>query len=147
LYGVVRTNSSDVMVSLSASDLKVGKEWDLKGGRVTWGPERVGDMVLVVTDEKLLHGFAANGEEVWSKPAVMHGQPAGKPLVDGDALVFASIPGVVWRINRVSGEEIGKAELGEPLGTGPVAFRGRLLLCGLDGALHVIPMPSGGSGS
>jgi hypothetical protein len=151
LYGVVRASAGDTVVAISAGGLQVVKEFDLQGGRVTWGPESVGEVVLLVTDEKLLHGYGAAQAAVWPKPAVMHGQPAGRPLVlDGGDYVFASVSGTVWRISA-SGDESGKAELGEPLGAGPVAFGRRLLLCGNDGSLHVIPMPSAagetGSGS
>lgn len=149
LYSVVRTNGGDAVVAISVAELKVIKEWDLQGGRVTWGPEQVGNTVMIVTDEKELRCYGPNQTERWEKPAVMHGQPAGRPLIDGDDYVFASIPGTVWRIAGATGQESAKAEVGEPLGAGPVAFRGRLLLCGNDGSLHVIPMPMpvAGSGS
>jgi hypothetical protein len=106
----------------------------------------VGDFVLVVTDENKLRCFGPGQAERWSKPATMHGQPAGRPLVDGDDYVFASVDGSVWRITSAA-DAVKIAELDEPLGAGPVAFRTTLLLCGNDGTLHVIPMPTSGGGS
>jgi len=145
VYGVVRGDSGDVIVAISAAELKVVKQFDLKGARVTWGPERIGAAVLVATasgsETSELRVFEAGAKERWAKPALMHGTPAGLPLVSGDNLVFASVRGSVWTMAAASGQEIGVAEVGEPLGAGPVAFRDRLLLCGRDGTLHVIAMP------
>jgi hypothetical protein len=128
-------------VAISAADLKVTKEWDLKGGRVTWGPEAVNGCVMLVTDEKELHCYTADKQKRWEKPAVMHGQPAGRPFVDGEDFVFSAVSGTVWRIAGATGTEAGKVELNEPLGAGPVGYKGRLLLCGTDGSLHIIAMP------
>jgi hypothetical protein len=141
LYGFVRAGNGDVVVAISASELKLMKEWDLKGGRVTWGPEAVHGSVMFVTDEKELRCFTADQKELWEKPAVMHGQPSGRPLVDGDDFVFSSVSGAVWRVAGATGAETGKVELGEPLGAGPVAYKNKVLLCGNDGSLHVIAMP------
>jgi hypothetical protein len=71
----------------------------------------------------------------------MHGNPAGVPLVSGDHFIFAGVGGSVWSIVAATGEEAGRLDIGEPLGAGPVAYQQRLLLCGNDGTLHVIPSP------
>jgi hypothetical protein len=146
VYGVVRTaDKGDTVVGITAADLKVAKEFDLKGGRVTWGPVRVGDVVMVVTDAKELRLFDAALKERWEKPAVMHGNPAGPPLVADSNYIFASVQGSVWTLAASNGQEVGNTKLGEPLGAGPVAYFERLLLCGNDGTLHVILTASANS--
>lgn len=143
IYGAVRTpEKGDTLVAVNAKDLKLAKEFDLKGGRVTWGPTRVGDVVMIVTDGKELRIFDAAQKERWQKPAVMHGNPAGPPLISDANYIFASVQGEVWGVVAATGQEEGSTKLGEPLGAGPVAYQDRLLLCGNDGTLHVIQKPS-----
>jgi hypothetical protein len=142
VYGVTRTrDKGDALVAISAKDLAIAKQIEL-GGRVTWGPTRVSDVVMVVTDAKQLRVFDAAQQERWGRPAVMHGNPAGQPLVSADHYTFAGVGGVVWRIATATGDEAGRLDVGEPLGAGPVAYQERLLLCGNDGTLHVIPSPT-----
>ena len=142
VYGAVRTASTDMIVAIEADNLEVGQEWDLEG-RVTWGPERIGDNIFLVSNDRYLHCFQPGQKRRWSTPSRIHGRPVGPPLqIDGD-YVFASQNGMVWRISANSGEELSKVEVGEPLSLGPVAFRDQLLLGGKTGALRVISMPAG----
>ncbi len=142
VYAVVHTNAGDVLKAISTADLTAGDDIDLQGTRVTWGPHRVGDSVMVVTDNKELRCFQADGAARWEQPAVSHGKPAGLPLDVNGNYVFASQDGTVWVVSAATGEEVAKTDLGEPIGSGAVAFGTRLLLCGSDGALHVVPMPA-----
>ncbi len=140
IYGVVRKSGGDVIVALSATELKSVKEFALTG-RVTWGPVQVGNVVLCLSSAEGLLCFEAGGNQRWANSAGCGGQPAGVPLeVEGD-LVFSLREGSVTRIAGASGEQVAAATIGEPLGSGPVAFGKRLLLPGSDGALHVIPTP------
>ena len=102
---------------------------------------------MIVTDAKELRLFDAAQKERWEKPAVMHGNPAGTPLVADANYIFASVQGDVWSLVAATGQEVGSIHVGEPLGAGPVAYQERLLLCGNDGTLHVIPTPSANSTS
>lgn len=145
IYGVARTDKGDQVVAISGTDLKIAQQFELNGGRVTWGPERVGDFVMVGIDAKELRLFDANQKERWEKPAVMHGNPAGPPLVIGENYYFAAVQGAVWGLASATGHEIGSTDLGEPLGAGPIEYQKRLLLCGNDGTLHVIRVPTGTS--
>ena len=125
---------------ISTGDLTVGDDIDLQGARVTWGPHRVGDVVMVITDGKQLRCFQADRTERWEQPGVAYGTPASPPLeVDGD-FIFASQSGTLWRMSGATGEEVDKTELSEPVGSGPISYNGSLLLCGNDGTLHVLPM-------
>lgn len=143
LFVVAHTNASDIVMALNQADLKSAQQWDLKGGRVTWGPERIGDGVLVVVDGKLIHHFGPDGKSRWEQPAAAFGQPAGLPLKVGNDFVFASADGQVWRVQGQDGKAAGRSVIGEPLSRGPVAFGDQLILSGNDGVLLVAPVPSG----
>jgi len=141
IYGVVRNSGGDVIVALNAGDLKSAKEFALTG-RVVWGPVQIGNVVLCLSSMEGLLCFEAGANQRWASSAGCGGQPAGVPLeVDGD-FVFALREGSVVRIAGANGERVAETKIGEPLGSGPVAFGKRLLLPGSDGALHVTPMPS-----
>jgi len=142
VYGVVRNTGGDTIAALDAAELTIAQEFDLAGERVTWGPVRLGDAVFAVTDGTKLRCYDASRQARWETPGVAHGRPAGKPLLVGNDLVFASLDGWIWRVSAQTGQELAQDKLDEPLGAGPVAFGTRLLLCGNDGSLHVVPMPA-----
>jgi outer membrane protein assembly factor BamB len=137
VYGVVRGVNSDTVVSFAAEDLAVGKEWALEG-RVTWGPEALGEMVLVATDRDGLQCFETGQKLRWKTP-LNYGPLVGTPLVQDGDLILASLPGIVWRISGADGTETQKTDIGQPLGSGPVVFAGRLLLSAPDGTLLIVP--------
>lgn len=139
-FAVVHTGGGDVLKPISTSDLTVGDDIDLQGTRVTWGPYRVGDAVMIVTDHKQLRCFQADRTERWQQPGVAHGTPAGLPLDEAGDYIFAGRDGTLWRVSGATGEELAMVVLDEPLGASPVSFGSRLLLCGSDGTLHVVPM-------
>jgi outer membrane protein assembly factor BamB/TolA-binding protein len=143
VYGIARGSGTDVVLALEFDELKLAKEFDLQGSRVTWGPLTVGEAVLLVTDDRQLHAFGAEQKERWQNPATAYGKPAGLPLVNKEDYVFAALNGAIWSVSSSSGQALKKSELGEPLGSGPVAFGNRLLLCGNDGSVHVVAMPAG----
>ncbi|MCA9223003.1 MAG: PQQ-binding-like beta-propeller repeat protein [Planctomycetales bacterium] len=140
VYGVIRGGSGDIVATFKVPDLKPGKEWNLDG-RVTWGPQRVGDLVLLISDSEGLICFDGGDEKKWTQPFT-HDAIVGSPTVDGDTLLFASVSGEVWRVDAASGQELGATQLGEPLASGPALFNTRVLLSGSDGVLHVIPKPT-----
>jgi len=145
IYGVIRNTGGDVIVGLNAADLKVAKEFPLQG-RVVWGPVQVGDAVLCLSDSDGLLCFQSGAQQRWITSSGCGGNPAGRPLRTESDYLFALIDGAVVRISGASGQQVARSEIGEPLGSGPVAYGNRLLLCGNDGALHVIPMPMPASG-
>jgi len=144
VYGVIRGPNSDTVVSFAATDLGAGKEWPLEG-RVVWGPEFVGGLVLVTTDRQSLVAFEASQKQRWTSP-LSYGPLVGRPLPINGNLLLASLSGTVWMISAQDGTESGKFDVGEPLGAGPVAFAGgsRLLISAADGTVLVIgALPSG----
>jgi hypothetical protein len=141
VYGFISGATSDTIVSCSAADLAVGKEWSLEG-RVTWGPERIADVVLVATDRDGLLCFEAGQKQRWKTP-LEYGALVGRPVQDGEDWILRSLNGMVWRVSGQDGSEISKRDLGQPLGTGAITFAGRLMLAGADGTLLIIQTPPG----
>lgn len=138
VYGVIRGTNSDTVLAFDATDLSAGKEWPLEG-RVVWGPESVGGLVLVATDRQMLVAFEAEQKQRWRSP-LSYGPLVGRPLPDGDSLLLAALSGTVWRIAAGDGVESARFDVGEPLGAGPVSFAGgsRLLVSAADGTVLVI---------
>ncbi len=141
VYGVVRGPGGDTVLSFAASDLSVGREWPQEG-RIIWGPEQLGDVVLMESDQEGLLCFETGQKQRWTS-AMKYGALAGRPLQQGNDFILTSADGVVWLISGADGTESTKKELGEPLGGGAVEFDTWLLLPGSDGCLHVIPALSG----
>ena len=143
VYAVVRSNAGDIVVSLTASDLSLGKEWPLEG-RAAWGPQSVGDLVFVASDTASLLCFEAGAKQRWQSP-LPYGAMAGAPLPWEDDFVLIASRGVAYRIEGETGKELAKSEVGEPLGGGAIAFdggpllpRGSLLVPASGGAVHVL---------
>jgi hypothetical protein len=142
VYAVVQGSGSDTLVSFATADLSVGSERPLEG-RVVWGPEQVGDVVLLASDQDGLLCFESGQKQRWKVP-LNYGPPVARPLQRDAGFVLASLSGVVWYVSREDGSEIQKTDLGAPLGSGAVPFGDRnLLLSGSDGTLHVIPALTG----
>jgi len=141
VYGVVRGSGGDTVVSFAAADLSVGSEWALEG-RIVWGPEPMGDVVLMASDKEGVLCFETGQKQRWTSP-LTYGALAGRPLEQDSDFIFTSVGGVAWRVSSADGTELQKMELGEPLGGGAVPFGSRLLLSGSDGTLHVVSALSG----
>jgi outer membrane protein assembly factor BamB/TolA-binding protein len=110
------------------------------GGRCAWGPGRVGDSVLVSTDDGQLLCFDAKGARLW-RVALEYGPLAGPPLRVGSQLLLAARSGVIWRADAASGKELAKVDAGYPLATGPVLCGQKLLVGGHDGTLYEVRQP------
>jgi outer membrane protein assembly factor BamB len=120
------------------------------GSRCAWGPAKVGDCVLVSTDNDQLFCFDAKGNQLWQKK-LEYGPLAGDPLLLEKNMVLASRSGIVWKVDAATGKELGKVNAGCPLGTGPALFtRGGgsssaaptvLFVGGHDGTLYEVRQP------
>lgn len=139
-FAAVRSPQKDALVALELESLTVRERHELEGARVTWGPERVGDAVLVVVDDKHLYCF--DDAPRWESPGVAHGRPISSPLVIDDSFVFASAGGVIWQVSAATGEEIARREVSRSLQRGPLQFGEQLVLSASDGTVHLIPMPT-----
>ncbi len=136
VYGVVRRDSRDVVVSLALPALKPGQEFELQG-RVVWGPESVGGTVLLSTDVEGLICFEDGGKRRWAQ-TYGHGPIVGRPLPVGGDFILASQQGIVWRVDGLSGEELARWEVGEPLATGPIVLGDDLVVGGADGMVFAV---------
>lgn len=137
VYGVVREANADKIVAFAAADLATGKEWPVEG-RVTWGPEAVGDAVLAATDRDQLLCFQTGQQQRWATK-LPYGPLVGTPLPQDSDLILTALRGVVWRVAAADGRELRSGATGEPLGGSAVPFGTRLLVPATDGTLHVIP--------
>lgn len=138
VYGAVRGATNDTILSFNAADLAAGAAWPLEG-RVVWGPQSVGGLVLVATDRQKLLAFETGQKQRWTSP-LSYGPLVGRPLSADDNLILASLSGTVWRISAQDGTQSGQVDAGEHLAAGPVAFGGsRLLVGAADGAVLVLP--------
>jgi len=110
------------------------------GARSVWGPQRLGEHVLLATDDDQLYCLDGDQKTVWQVP-LPYGPLAGAPIeVDGHYLLAAE-SGVIWRAETATGNEVAKIETGYPLGTGPVKLGDGLLVGGHDGSLYMVRMP------
>jgi len=115
-------------------------------GRCVWGPRRVGDRVMLATDDNQLLCLDAAGKVAWQQP-LPYGPLAGMPLEIGDGYVLASTSGVVWIVNKADGEALRrndaprKVDVARPLGSGAVSLGNKLLVGGRDGCLYLIEQP------
>ncbi|MCO6455685.1 MAG: PQQ-binding-like beta-propeller repeat protein, partial [Pirellulaceae bacterium] len=139
ILGVTRRGGSDTVVAFAPNDLQIKQEFPLQG-RVTWGPQRVGDLVFMTNDVEGLLCFEAGPKIRW-KTALPHGALAGPPVAQGDKFLLASQSGMVWRVEAQTGAASGDPiDVGEPLGDAPVIFPNGLLLPGSDGAVHLVTL-------
>ncbi len=149
VFAVSRQADHDVVVTLQLPGLEDDHKWPLKG-RVVWGPQRVNDRVFVVSDQEGLICF--DSEWAWWRTSAVlrwqselsYGHLAGVPLEHAGSYWLASTSGIVWQVDRETGQEIKEPEpvrLQEPLWGNPVVYEKQLWLPGIDGALYVIPLP------
>jgi hypothetical protein len=141
IYGVAQDGGKNVLLALDPAKLEPAGQWDLEGGRITWGPRCVGDMVLVVINARRMYGFDAGREPLWSEAVDIPGQPLSDPLIRNGEFIFASADGTVWSVSEESGEVAKRLSVGEPLVTGPAAI-GKQLMVGGEGTLYIIPPPA-----
>ncbi len=131
-------DASDALLMLALSDLSPKPPRPL-AAHCVWGPQAVGDHVLLATDDGLL--WVIDGEGKIRTDTLSHGALAGTPAVVGDHLVLASATGVLWRIDPATGSQEGKIETATPLATGPRLVGDRLVVGGYDGILYQFEAP------
>src|SRR5262249_38777028 len=125
----------------------VGKEKSLPPGTrsLAWGDidhlQRFDENSAETASSRLLCVEDEHDHPSWSL-AWRHGPLAGDPLAtkEGGYLV-ASVSGVVARLSP-KGEELGRIDLRQPLGSGPILLDERqLAVAGRDSTLHVVAVP------
>jgi hypothetical protein len=136
-YAVV-PDADGNLSTLTLADLKPAKSFSL-GGRVAWGPRRVGDAVLVATEHELFC-LDKRPELAWHAP-LENCIPLDTPLEHGNEFTLATSDGVVARIDLATGEVRKKVDLEQPLAGGPIASGANLILSSPDGSLILIKAP------
>jgi len=138
VFATLRRGDGDVIVFFGLPRLREEGALPLKSP-LAWGPQRVGELVLVATEADGLIALNQSRQQVWTSP-LPYGPLSGAPVtVDGD-LICASQSGVVWRINGTNGQEVAKHEIGEPLGGSPVVGSGSIWVPGPDGTVYRVPL-------
>jgi outer membrane protein assembly factor BamB len=136
-YAVV-ADADGNLSALTLADLKPVKSFPL-GGRVAWGPRRVGEAVLVATEHELFC-LDKRPELAWHVP-LEDGLPLDTPLEHGNEFILATTDGTVARTDLTTGEVRKKVNLAQPLAGGPIASGANLILSSPDGGLILIKAP------
>ena len=139
----MRGGQQDILRQLALADLQLQDQADLPG-RVIWGPQVVGPIALLMTDQMQLLVVDA------TKPAfavetlaagAITAPVVGRAVAYENGVVLATLDGFVWYLDPNSGKVLAKLEVGEALGAGPVLFSGnRFIVCGGDGTLHIVAL-------
>ena len=135
VYGVDRADS---LVRVDLPGL-TDKALQPLGAKCVMGPVTVGDRILLVTNDDLMHVIDSSGKIRVDR--LPYGRPIGEPLVEGTNWLFATATGIVWRVDSATGEELAKEETGLALGSGLVQLGSRLIVAGHDGTLYVTSKP------
>jgi outer membrane protein assembly factor BamB/tetratricopeptide (TPR) repeat protein len=115
------------------------------GAPAVWGPQRVGQRVLLTTGDHLV--CLADDEQrlQWQVELPPHFSLAGAPIAlntdNGNDFLIVSTDGVISRIDGSTGEELAAIELNQPLGSGAILHEGQLFVLTRDGSLLRTPLP------
>ena len=137
-YGVLRSGSGDVLAAYALPEIAVAQQWPLNG-RLLWGPQRVGDVVLLATDKELMCLDGAL-QQRWKTP-LDHGPVVGQALWVDTQVWLSTEDGVIWQIDAATGGIAATIPVGEPLASGPVMYGDRLLVGGQNGVLLSVSIP------
>jgi outer membrane protein assembly factor BamB len=137
-YAAVQSGGTDLIVSINANELTLRAQTPMANG-LAWGPKRVGSLVIAADGNHTVYAFDALGKLRW-KTSQPIGPLAGDPLIRGERMLFTSTMGLISVVDQ-SGNVIASQQIGEPIGSGPVAFKGGLLVAGWDGTLYMTDVP------
>ena len=137
--GVIRSKEEDTVVAVALPALGVLQKLPLSG-RLAWGPQRVGENVMLATEKELLCLDAA-GQEVW-RMAWDHGPVIGQALPVDAHVWLSAADGLLCRVDAATGAVAATVEVGEPLAAGPVRDDQQLLVAGHSGVLFRVSLTS-----
>jgi outer membrane protein assembly factor BamB len=125
---------------IAAESFKLGAE------TIVFGPERVGELMLLATDRDELWCIGAGPKQLWKIP-LTRGPLAGSPLAAGDSLILATKSGALTRISASTGKEVANLDLGQSLAGTPAAAGQFVLVPAADGTLLKVKLPAEGAAS
>jgi outer membrane protein assembly factor BamB len=134
VWGVVRSDEGDRLTSFDPENLTAGVSVDVQG-RVTFGPEAVGDDLLLSSTGQGLVCLDADGKPKWT--ASLTSELVGAPTQAGDDYLVGLVEGRVLRINAANGKVLKAKLLNEPIRTPVLTFGERVMTTGVDGTLLV----------
>jgi outer membrane protein assembly factor BamB len=135
---VAGDNASQLRI-FKLPDLSAEKPLDL-GASVIWGPRRFGTRVLLTTANDELVCVDQEGKIAWQQP-LEKGPLAGSPALANGELIVTTQSGHVVRMSLEDGKTLAASNLGQPLGSGPVAHNDHWLVASKDGTLLIIDSP------
>ena len=138
VYVIARQVNNDQMIGLSSAELREQNRLELQG-RVSWGPIRLGNQVLLTTDKGGLYCFGTGQSLVWQNEQ-FEAQPIGKPSVAGQAYLIATRDGSLKLINPTNGSISETIETSQTISDSPVVISNRAFLPTSDGGLAVIEL-------
>ncbi len=109
IYLIRRGRNNDEIVGLSYDTLEELNTQALTG-RVTWGPYRVGDSVLVYTSGSRLYCFGNQQNLLWRSDK-LDMTPVGTGIQDGEDFLMTGLQGTLWRVNTDDGTTVSQTEL------------------------------------
>lgn len=136
VYGA---DSANVLGGFTIPKLDRGKEVSIDA-RCNWGPKRIGDLILLTTDDDKLLCLDAQANVLW-RSELKHGPLAGAPLRVGEHFIVVARSGIIQRLDAASGKEAGQLDAGCPLATGASLLGDNLLIGGFDGAVYKFRQP------
>jgi hypothetical protein len=107
---------------------------------LAWGPEVVGEQLLLATAEALLC-FDKEAKLLWTAAldgASLADVPASATVQGQSQYLCASAAGRVWAVAADSGQTLWTVELGVPLSGSPQSWNDRVVVAGSDGSLYVV---------
>jgi outer membrane protein assembly factor BamB len=139
VLAVHRSLGHDTLVAYSWDSLEELRRWELTG-RIIWGPHRVDDRLLLLTDRGVVICHDENLDVAWES-TIKSRHLAGRPVSHEGDFIFVSLAGSIWRMDGKTGDVVATLSIQEPVVGSPVVFSDRLWLPGADGTIHVVPVP------
>jgi outer membrane protein assembly factor BamB len=132
--------AGDILLGFEMSNLNPTFKNELTS-RIVWGPATVdGSIGLVQTADGNLRGFDAKGNEKFSTP-IGKDTPVGEPISNGEKTLLCLRGGLIISINKDSGAEIGRFDLGQPISSTPLMMGNKMLVPGQEGVVYIVDVP------
>jgi outer membrane protein assembly factor BamB len=135
---------SGELQAFAVPGLKAATNSKLDTGAIVFGPERLGNRLLLATDKDELWCFDAEAKQLWKAP-LKQGSLAGSPVEAGGSLILATKTGTLVRLAADTGQEQGSTDLGQTLAGTPAIVGQFVLVPAADGTLLKIALPVEGA--